>query len=89
MQWNIWNKYNFLYELETLNQKGFLLDSQPWQKEPYELGSLRLSILLSFCPSLQRFSSDWLINFFLKLNTVIEAMYCWAWQPDFYIFMNF
>ena len=39
-------------------------DLRPWPEGSYELGSVRPSVLLSFHPSVRKFSWDWLIIIF-------------------------
>ena len=47
------------------------LDPRPWPEWCHELGCP--SILPSFCPSVWKFSWDWLISFFLELSIVLGA----------------
>ena len=56
-----------------------LLDPQPWSKGSYEL-AVRHCVLLSFFPSVRKFSWDWLISFFCMVLGV--QMLCMA-EPDF------
>ena len=41
-------------------------DLRPWPEGSYELGSVRPSVLLSFHPSVRKFSWDWFIIFFTE-----------------------
>ena len=43
----------------------YLLDPQLWLERSYESGSVH--------PSVQKFSWDWLISFFLKLSMMLGA----------------
>ena len=56
------------------------MDLWLWLEGPCELGSIHLS----FCLSVQKFSLDWLITFFLKLSMGLEAyvVLCVP-EPDF------
>ena len=56
------------------------MDLWLWLEGPCGLGSIHLP----FCPSVQKFSWDWLITFFLKLSMGLEAyvVLCVP-EPDF------
>ena len=43
----------------------------------------RVIWIRSVCPSVQKFSWNWLFSFFWELNMVLGAMWCYVWQPDF------
>ena len=63
MTWNLIDKYHTCTSvLGPLAMAGRVL----W------IG-VSLSVLLFFCPSMQKFSWDWLVSFFLKLSIVLDA----------------
>ena len=53
--------------------KCLLLDPLSWLEGSYELGFIRLSVLLPFRPFVRKFSWNQFISFFLKVTMVLEA----------------
>ena len=59
-----------------------LLHPQPWPEGSYGLAAHPF-VLLSFFPSVRKFSWDWLISFFLKLSMVLGVHVLCMVEPDF------